>query len=133
MDAPPYSDPRIDLQGAPDAPLPLAAILAQVHGELTDLGRSADDLQAVISGIAAASEPPLARDDQMRLQAADAHSQRLARLAQLAHALQGATPAGWRLDAPGGSELARGLARLAETRSAAREGPTEDAGECELF
>ena len=79
---------QTDVADQLDRPLALRTVLAGVRSELVDLGRSADDLQATIGEIAANLPSPLDAAAQIRLQAADALSQRLDRLAQLAGALE---------------------------------------------
>jgi hypothetical protein len=123
MDAPARPSERFDTA------LPLSEVLARVRGELADLTRCADDLQATISAIVdsrAASLPPGA---QMQLQAADALSQRLERLARLAALLEAEAAQGWVL-APGptaSDDLHAILARLAAGVAADHD------GDCEIF
>jgi hypothetical protein len=99
--------------------------VAGLHAELVDLGRCADGLQAAIGAIVDAAATPLAADDQVRLQAADALTQRLDRLAALAAALEAQIPADWALDPATARAAAFALSRW-------RDAPETD-GDCELF
>jgi len=123
---------RIDLDEPNGEPLALAGILARVHGELLDLGRCADDLQAVIGAIVADQPGRLEIDAQVRLQAADALSQRIERLAELAAALGAQAPAAWTIDPEADGHLVRALSRLGAGRGSAEYAAREE-GECELF
>lgn len=117
-----------------DRPLALRTVLAGVRSELLDLGRSADDLQATIGEIAASSPSPLDATAQIRLQAADALSQRLDRLAQLAGALEeeicGECVVKSDPRTVGG--IAWVLARLHQAGPPLSRAP-EDEGDCEMF
>jgi hypothetical protein len=111
-----------------DHTVSLTAVLARVRGELIDLGRCADDLQATISAITAASPSAVGLDAQIRLQAADALAQRLDRLARLAEILETTVPPAWTLDPMSDDDLGRELSRLADAERA----PPGD-GDCEMF
>jgi len=125
-------DGRTDLAEPAVEPVALAALLARVHAELVDLGRSADDLQALIGALAAARPESLDAEARMRLQAADALSQRLDRLARLAEVLGARAPDAWTLDTRGDGDFTTALARLGAGAGSAAEDPAEQ-GECELF
>jgi hypothetical protein len=114
----------------PAAPLALGAILGRIRGELVALGRCADDLQTTIGAIVDGSPGPLTTEAQIELQAADALSQRLERLAKLTEALEAEVCGSWELrPSPEAAErLSRALARLADSHRAA-----DDQGDCDLF
>jgi len=112
-------------------PVALAGLLARVHGELLDLGRCADDLQAVIGAIVAGLPARLDASALVQLQAADALSQRLDRLAQLADILGARVPTAWTVDPRADADLAHALSRLAG--GAPAQPVTEAEGQCEFF
>jgi hypothetical protein len=116
-----------------DAPWLLDAALARIRGELVDLGRSADELQVVIGAIVASGSSSLAQDTQIQLQAADALSQRLQRLAVLTHALEAEVPKDWAFSPKAAGELAHMLAHLTDPDRPAASRPLRDEGDCEMF
>jgi hypothetical protein len=116
-----------------DRDLALDEILARVRHELVDLRDCADELQAVIGSMVIRSSVTLELSARIKLQAADALSQRLAGLAQLVRALEAEIPAGVNLSH--GREpslnLARALVRLGG--GAARHVTPAEQGDCEFF
>jgi hypothetical protein len=116
-------------------PFALSEILASACDELLELSRSADELQATIGAIVGALPRPLEPSAQIRLQAADALSQRLTRLAELVAALRAEVSDDWVLDPDPAatSELLRAIARLAEARGKASRQTPDDGDECEFF
>lgn len=120
-------------------PLELRVILGRIHGELIDLGRCADGLQITIGAIVLNSPSRLGLGAQVELQAADALSQRLDRLARLADTLEARIPQGWTLDPTPDDAVTHALSGLAgagrasdrHTQQAGRT-PQEE-GDCELF
>ena len=116
-------------------PLALKAVVARVRGELVDLGRCADRLQVTISKIVADSPSALGVDAQVQLQAADALSQRLDRLAQLAGLLEAKIPKGWTLDADPESDgaVAHALSHLTDANGPSVNRAHQDEGDCEIF
>lgn len=115
-----------------DRTLALRAILAGVRAELIDLGACADDLQATIGAIVANAPAALGSGEKVRLQAADALSQRLERLARLADALQASVPDDWTLDPVSGVEVTHAVSRLVSAHPIIRDAALEE-GDCELF
>jgi hypothetical protein len=113
--------------------LTLVTVLARVRAELTDLGRCADGLQDTISAIVPLSTGGLTPSMLMRLQTADALSQRLDRLAQLARALEASIPDLWALDMRSDGELVRALLRLVGPDGHVAGRITEEDGDCEIF
>lgn len=126
---------RADEAARLDRRVALGAVLARIRGELVDLARCADDLQATIGAIVTNSPSPIGLSAQIQLQAADALSQRLERLALLTGALETEIPEGWTLkpDLKSAGKMADILARLVDPdgRSACR--ALKDEGECEMF
>ena len=116
-------------------PPALGEIVALIGGELIDLGRLAEDLQTTISAIVVRSSSPLELDAQIQLQAADALSQRLTRLAQLVSALGAEIPEGWNLggNQNSGDDLTRAIASLGGAGGASQRRAPADEGECEFF
>ena len=116
-------------------PLALKAVVARVCGELVDLGRSADRLQVTISLIVADSPSALGVDALVQLQAADALSQRLDRLAQLAGLLEAKIPRGWTFDADAESDgaVAHALSHLTDADGPSIDRAPRDEGDCEIF
>ncbi len=109
----------------------LREVVARVCSELVDLSRSAEVLQATISTIVARSPAPLEADAQIRLQAADALSQRLDQLARLMAALEPGIAEDRTLggDQNPGIDLRQAIARLSAGALVVR----ESEGECEFF
>jgi hypothetical protein len=119
----------------PDRPFALSELLAGAAGELVDLSRCADELQATIGAIVSDLPRPLDPSAQMRLQAADALSQRLARLAKLVAALGAEVPGDWVLDLhlETRRDYLRAIAQLADARGKALRRTPDDGDECEFF
>lgn len=109
--------------------LALREVVAVIRAELIDLGGCADDLQAAIGAIVGRVGASLAIDEQVKLQAVDALTQRLGRLAALAGALEAQIPADWVLDPASARAAASALVRVGDP---APRGP-QDEGDCELF
>jgi hypothetical protein len=111
----------------------LGEILARIRTELVELGCCAQDLQATISAIVIRSPSPLELGSQIRLQAADALSQRLDRLAQLVGVLETQVPQDSSLDGTPktGCDLSHALSRIGGGASIGR--APEDEGECDFF
>jgi hypothetical protein len=124
---------RAPLAEPAGAPWLLDAAIARIRGELVDLGRSADELQVVIGAIVASRSSSLARDTQIQLQAADALSQRLQRLAMLTQALEAEVPKDWAFSPKAAGELAHMLSHLIDPDGAAASRPLQDEGDCEMF
>lgn len=116
-----------------DHALTLATVLARVREELADLGCSAEGLQNTISEIVAESTNVLPPTSVMQLQAADALSQRLDRVAQLVRALEASIPGSWALDVRSDGELVRALLRLVGSDRQAERRILEEEGDCEIF
>jgi hypothetical protein len=116
-----------------DAPWLLDTALARIRVELIDLGRSADELQVVIGALVESGPSSLARDTQIQLQAADALSQRLQRLAVLAGVLEAEVPKDWTFSPSAVGELANMLSRLIDPNGALATRSPQDEGECEIF
>ena len=125
------ADPRQADPALEDA-LNLGAILGRIRGELVELGRCADGLQATISAIVAGSATPLDLDAQVDLQAADALSQRLERLAHLAAALEAGVRDG-RTDPASDASITHALSRLTGAGGLSGAPAYADDGDCELF
>ena len=125
---------QTDVADQLDRPLALRTVLAGVRSELVDLGRSADDLQATIGEIAVNLPSPLDAAAQIRLQAADALSQRLDRLAKLAGALEAeiCSECVVTSDPRTVDGIAWVLARLQNAGPPPNRAP-EDEGDCEMF
>jgi len=115
----------------PDRAPPLQEILARVRAELVDLVGCADGLQATIGEIVTSAPSSFGLDAQIRLQSADALSQRLDRLARLADALEMGVAPDWRLDPAAAGEVLSALKRLGGGAPVDR--VPQDEGECELF
>lgn len=116
-----------------DCPRALGEILARVRGELVDLSHCAEDLQVTIGAIADGGSSELGPGTQIRLQAADALTQRLERLAQLVLCLEAEILPTWRLEhgVTPGDELYRAIERLCRSGDPANHPGRE--GECEFF
>ena len=119
--------------GEPDRDLSLDDVLARVRSELVELGDCADDLQAAIGAMVIRSSTALDLSAKIKLQAADALSQRLVRLAQLVRALEAEVPKGVSLSRgrKPSQDLARALGRLGD--GAARHATPAEQGDCDFF
>jgi hypothetical protein len=117
-----------------DRRLAMVDVIGPIRRELVDLSRCADDLQDTISSIVARAGP-LDLDTPTRLQAADALSQRLDRLARLVGALEAEIPERWTLDgaANSGIGLHQAITRLRDDAGARIGQASEGGGECEFF
>jgi hypothetical protein len=116
-----------------DDPLGLRMILGRIRGELVDLGRCADGLQITIGAIVTNSSSRLGLGAQVELQAVDALSQRLQRLARLADTLEARIPEGWALDPTSDDAVTHALSRLADADGASVRRTPQEEGDCELF
>lgn len=118
-----------------DSALSLGMILGRIRGELLDLGLCADRLQETISAVVARSATRLDASAQMELQAADALSQRIERLADLAGVLQAGVHGAPALDPDpkSSADIAHALSRLTGAGALSGHSTLAEEDDCEMF
>ena len=116
-----------------EGPLELRVVLGHIRCELVELGRCADGLQTTVSAIVTHSSSILGLSAQVELQAADALSQRLERLAQLSEILEATVPREWTLNQARDHAVVQAFSYMVKAGAPSARRTIEEVGDCELF
>lgn len=126
-------DAEINCGERSEETLELRVVLGHIRCELVELGRSADSLQTLISAIVTDSPTTLSPSAQVELQAADALSQRLERLARLSELLEAVVPGDWTLRSTRSHGVIRAFSFITNPAAPLARRTPEEVGDCELF